>query len=516
MAEISASSQFRFPGPLIWLFVTAILMGYVYIFGLALPLVGPDEPRYAQVAREMYERGDWVTTTLGGRNWFEKPVLLYWLQIASYSIFGVSEFAARLGSALFGMATAFSLFLLGLKREGGYVVGSGKTPLPYWMLAVGATSLGLIVFARGASFDIIVTFPLTASLVGFYIWYLSSNRNESLRKQAFFLFIFYFFAGVAVLAKGLIGIVFPAAIIGFFYVLRREVPRKQFLTSLIWGPLLLLLTASAWYLPMYLRHGWEFIDEFFVQHHFQRYTSNKYKHPQPFWFFWVIFPLMTIPWMPFFFAGVWKHGKRIALDLLSLVSKRESTGKSPDPLAVFAFAWMLVPLVFFSFSGSKLPGYILPSLPAAVILTSLYVTDFAAASKGREMLCKATAIAMFVVCFLLLLLVVPKYADDDSAKSLVEAADQAGFRDKKIAGFLTQNHSLEFYAPGRLIRDGDGAQKVFETPDELAETARTRPGGVLIVVTPEWVADGLVKSELLNSRILAKRGENVMLAVEAK
>lgn len=96
----------------VWIAFAVIIVA-VYFFGLTVPLLGPDEPRYAQVAREMFERGDWVTTTLGGFNWFEKPALLYWLQIASYNIFGVNEFAARFGSAIFGLGTIFSLWILG-------------------------------------------------------------------------------------------------------------------------------------------------------------------------------------------------------------------------------------------------------------------------------------------------------------------------------------------------------------------------------------------------------------------
>src|SRR5256885_1145021 len=95
-----------------WLFAT-VLGIFAYFLGLTLPLVGPDEPRYAQIAREMFERGDWITPTLGGIPWFEKPALLYWLEIVSYKVFGVSEFAARLGPALFGLGTIASLWILG-------------------------------------------------------------------------------------------------------------------------------------------------------------------------------------------------------------------------------------------------------------------------------------------------------------------------------------------------------------------------------------------------------------------
>ena len=96
----------------LWVIVAVVIIA-IYLFGLTIPLVGPDEPRYAQVAREMFDRDDWVTPTLGGYNWFEKPALLYWLEIISYHIFGVTEFAARFGSALFGLGTVASLWLLG-------------------------------------------------------------------------------------------------------------------------------------------------------------------------------------------------------------------------------------------------------------------------------------------------------------------------------------------------------------------------------------------------------------------
>ena len=94
-----------------WLVFFALTV-FVYFFGLTLPLLGPDEPRYAEVGREMFLRNDWITPTLGGFNWFEKPALLYWLEIVSYHIFGVNEFAARVGPALCGLGTIISVWLL--------------------------------------------------------------------------------------------------------------------------------------------------------------------------------------------------------------------------------------------------------------------------------------------------------------------------------------------------------------------------------------------------------------------
>ncbi|MEP6945589.1 MAG: phospholipid carrier-dependent glycosyltransferase, partial [Acidobacteriota bacterium] len=95
----------------VWYAIFALTV-LVYFFGLNIPLLGPDEPRYAQVAREMFDRGDWVSPTLGGFNWFEKPALLYWTEILAYKVFGVSEFAARLGPAVFGLGTVVSLWIL--------------------------------------------------------------------------------------------------------------------------------------------------------------------------------------------------------------------------------------------------------------------------------------------------------------------------------------------------------------------------------------------------------------------
>ena len=112
MPEITKTADASSSVPTFVWVLLAVLIVFVYLFGLNIPLLGPDEPRYAQVAREMFDRGDWVTPTLGGFNWFEKPALLYWLQITFYNIFGVSEFAARFGSALFGLGTVASLCIL--------------------------------------------------------------------------------------------------------------------------------------------------------------------------------------------------------------------------------------------------------------------------------------------------------------------------------------------------------------------------------------------------------------------
>ncbi len=535
----------------IWL-ALFVLVIFVYFFGLTIPLVGPDEPRYAQVAREMFERGDWITPTLGGFNWFEKPALLYWLQIVSYNLFGISEFAARFGSAVFGLGTIFSLWILGRFSATGNTeiietnselknsnassensVPSVANDFAKWLALIAASSIGIIVFSRGASFDIILTFPMTAALVSFFIFDSVSKRstpaNELPRRLVTAsLIAFYFFIGVSLLAKGLIGAVFPFAIVTFYYLLSWRFPNKTFVCSLFWGLLIAATVASLWYLPMYLRHGNEFIDEFFNQHHFQRFTSNKYFHPQPFYFFFWVLPLMTIPWLPFFLAVVWEIGRKI-FNHRGIETQREKdksysgsasprlhVPESPPPLLRFAIAWLLVPLVFFSFSGSKLPGYILPALPAAIIMTAEYIWRFVQKSRMRQVFVQLTALAMFAVIVGLLLFIVPEYAETDSVKGLIRSADERGFTTERVLSLQTVSHNAEFYAAGRLLRTKDGKQKKLSGPPQLAEEIRRGNGMPVLVIVPLVDLTRLIDSGLVNVEVIKDNGELAIVYASAR
>lgn len=513
------------PEKITWI-LFAIVVVALYLFALDLPLLGPDEPRYSQVAREMFERGDWVTTTLGGFNWFEKPALLYWLQISFYNLFGVSEFAARLGSALFGLGTIGSLFWVGRVVVGTTRVENNNTgcgtenpEAPFWIALVAASSIGLIAFSRGASFDIILTFPIAASLVSFFIWEVSSSKPDA---RPFFncLIAFYFFIGIALIAKGLVGIVFPIAIVSFYYVLRWKFPHKTLLYSLFWGTLLSIAVASIWYLPVYLRNGWEFVDEFFIQHHFQRFSSNKFKHPQPFWFFWVVLPAMTIPWIPFFLIAAWKTIKEI-------VSGKEAKGQSEDTsqithykfsiasydLRVFAFAWMLVPLVFFSLSGSKLPGYILPSLPAACILTGLAVSRFVRNSDRRKFGLQMLAFLTVVVVAFLLQFSLPKFAENDSIKGLIEAANSSGYKNEKIVNFRTVSHSVEFYGANRLFRTRDGKQRRFDNVGDLRAFMKEENLESVLAIVPKQFLNDFSQNESVEFKPVAENEELAVISI---
>ena len=500
---------------IIWLLL-ALAVIFVYFFALgSIPLLGPDEPRYAQVAREMFERGDWITPTLGGFDWFEKPALLYWLEIVSYKIFGVSEFAARFGSALFGLGTVFSLWILGRSLTAENIEDAEKNQRPKtkdqkpktnfanWLFLISASSIGLLTFSRAASFDIILTFPITAALVSFFIF--DQSNKKSIADGYLPLAAFYFFIGVALLAKGLVGLVFPAAIVAFYFIFSRKLPDKTFIFSLLWGTILSLAVAAVWYLPMYLANGWKFIDEFFIQHHFARFASNKYQHPQPFWFFWLVLPLMTIPWLPFF---VWAIRDFIKTQAAKLKNRNQSRENSS--VLLFAVCWLLVPLIFFSFSGSKLPGYILPALPAALILTAEYISRFAQKSRRRKTIVQLIALTMFAAVIVVLQFFVVAQVPSETVKPLIEIAAVNGYEHEKILNLNTISHSAEFYAADRLVRTADGKQRRFFDAAEIVGQMKVETAKSVLVLVPIQFLDQLTESDSVEAKVL---GDNTELAI---
>jgi 4-amino-4-deoxy-L-arabinose transferase-like glycosyltransferase len=400
------------------------------------------------------------------------------------------------------------------------LIGADHRPLTTdrfanWLALVAASSIGLIVFSRGASFDIILTFPVTASLASFFIWETSNRQSPPANRQFLPLILFYFFIGVALIAKGLVGIVFPFAIVAFYYLLARKLPPKKFIFSLFWGTLLSLAVASLWYLPMYRANGWKFIDEFFIQHHFQRYTSNKYQHPQPFYFFFWVLPLMTLPWLPFFFASIWHLIKGI-FSRKTAGTQSEEFSIQHSELSIFAAAWLLVPLVFFSVSGSKLPGYILPALPAALILTAASVWRFVQKSRIRRVAVKTVALAVLIGAAVLAQFFIGGFLHEETVKHLIETANKQGYTSEKILTLHTVSHSAEFYGAGRLVREADGKQKRLYGVSQVVDEMRQANAKQILVIVPIVYQNQLVNSNLVEAEVLDDNGELAMVAVKSR
>ena len=440
----------------VYLLLFAIIIVF-YFYGLGkLPLLGPDEPRYAQVAREMFLNRDLITPTLGGHTWFEKPALLYWMIVAAFKVFGVSEWSARLGPAICGLLTIAAVWCVGREVDRS----DDSRGFGFWSLLTITTCLGLIVFSRAVSFDVVITMTTTWSLAFFLLHELPSTKNKRLLLAGFYVFV-----GLSLLAKGLVGIVIPFGVVGFYYLFRRAWPQPLVWLSLIWGIPLAVLVSAAWYGPVIARHGWTFIDEFFVQHHFARFVSNKYHHPQPFYFYPAIILMLALPWTVHL--------------IIALVKARKwqwRGGDSASIIRVFSLAWLLLPIVFFSFSGSKLPGYILPVVPAAALLVA---DRFTVVQKARWPLVIAGATIVLVV--IVLNFFAMPFARRESVKDLLALADARGYANALVIAQRGDDRSAEFYAYGRVIYRADGEVMPF---DEISVDAARALGGKFVVFIP--------------------------------
>jgi 4-amino-4-deoxy-L-arabinose transferase-like glycosyltransferase len=537
----------------VWL-VFFLAAAACFFYGLGRPpLLGPDEPRYAQVAHEMFMRGDLITPTLGGHTWFEKPSLLYWMMMAAYGAFGVTEFAARLGPACAGLLTALIIFWMGRRVERACEEREKPRGLGQWSSLALVTSVGLIIFSRGASFDIIVTMTLTLALSCFYV----SEIERDARRRVWLLAGFYAGVGLSLLAKGLVGIVIPFGVVGTYFLLRRTWPDKRALTSMLWGMPLALAVAAIWYAPVIQRHGWLFIDEFFIQHHFARFVSNKYHHPQPFWFYLPVMAALAFPWTPLLIA--------------SFTRARGWTWRKHDALSkfhVFALAWLVLPVAFFSLSESKLPGYVLPALPGAALLVGEYLVHFLNMERSRVamrvtgalLLClviagtlydarthivsnscliliaapltiagifllikthRRRACAILLVCAILASTVFAvaclsdRLGEKESVKHLMQLAAARGYADAPVYGLHTIDYTAEFYASGRFAHEADGKPVRFEGPQQVLAAAQQQ-GRPLLVIVPVEHAQQLTTYAPLQTETIGDNGTVSLIAVRIR
>jgi 4-amino-4-deoxy-L-arabinose transferase-like glycosyltransferase len=338
----------------------------------AIGFVGPDEPRYAWIARDMVETGDWVTPRLYGKPWFEKPVLYYWGAALSFKLFGVSEAAARLPSAISALLATLALAWLALRIYG--------TETARWLLLLLPTTVGMIGFSHAAATDMPFSAMLTIAMVCAAVVlrlvpaaphsdssgvvaglvYPVRATPDVATPQSFSsawpaLILFGFFLGLAVLAKGPAAILLSGGAVLFWALFTRRW-RDAFR---LFHPAALAsfcLTALPWYF-LCARRNPDFFRIFIIEHNFKRYLTPEFQHIQPFWYYGPILFIALFPWIGMTFSAV-------------ICSFREQLGMRLDAISIFALGWGVFPLLFFSTSKSKLPGYILPAIPAFILLTA--------------------------------------------------------------------------------------------------------------------------------------------------
>ena len=346
------------------LLILAVVLGIPFFQYLgSLPLIDPDEGRYAEIPREMLERGDLITPTLNYVKYFEKPPLLYWINAASLKIFGQNEFAARFPSALCGLLTVLATYIIARKLY-------GRRAALISALILG-TSAGFVLQSRIILTDMLLTFCLTAALGSFIV----ASQREGRRSQPLPWYLFYLFCALATLAKGLIGMVFPAGII-FFYLLLSRRWRLLSEMRLLPGLLLFLAVTAPWFVVVSLRNP-EFARFFFIHEHFERFTSKVHGRYQPFWFFVPVLLGTMLPWS-FFIPG-------------ALARAWRDRHHEETRAGMYLLIWTTLIFLFFSKSNSKLIPYILPIFPPLAMLIG-YRIDVLTDGRGREL--KGAAIAL--------------------------------------------------------------------------------------------------------------------------
>jgi 4-amino-4-deoxy-L-arabinose transferase-like glycosyltransferase len=501
--------------------ILLILSVIVLFYGLGrLPLLGPDEPRYAEVAREMLVSGDLISPRLCGCLWFEKPVLLYWMAALGYKGFGVGELGARFLCAVAAVLTVWFLNFAGSKTAGSRAgFASGIVLL---------TSPLFIGFGRAAVTDMPLTWAMAMSLLLLLLSVNSTGRRELALWTASWAMV-----GVAVLAKGLVGIVLFVAIAGSAYLLSRT-PRLPSVGRLLLGIAVSTAIAGIWYGPVILEHGRAFTTEFFVNHHFKRYLTNEYHHPEAIYFYPAVLVLGILPWSAFLVPA-----------LAGFRNSARQQGAGARFLHWLLWSWLVIPLLFFSFSESKLPGYILPAMPALAMIIGLelkkfwegqstpvlrmaaYATSITAMSIGAGLIIYlraqlqpgaglaavmeylplglalggtvmlfagraklfliGTAAVVPSVILAGLILLLPQLSWSLSMRELSIKAFDSLRPGEKIAFFIDREYAPVFYAQGRVVCGGRGNDVLNAmSTDELVTALDTYPS--LIVLTDyKWL-----------------------------
>jgi len=492
------------------------LCAAVLFYGLGrLPFIGPDEPRYAEVAREMYTTGDWVTPRLDGIKWFEKPPLIYWLSSGGYALFGENEFAARFGVTVLATFGVLLLFSFGRRVHSARLGYLGASAL--------ATSGSWVALGRAATCDLPLTVAMEVALVSFFLW----SEKEAQRGRNRFWYVFCAALGLATLAKGLVGVVLAIAISASYLVLMRTWRIVLNLRLLTLGAVILVGVSAVWYAPMTAMYGREFIDEFFIGHHFQRYLSNKYRHPQPLYFFGAVAFATSFPWSFCLVGSAWS-------------SLRQWRQAPRDPLNLFLWLWVVVPIGFFSLSGSKLAGYILPIFPAVAlivgkelirwwgddtplpraqsVLTGVLIMAAGIGSVvalpralGAELrhawMLGAVAVLVAAVHLVLLLvrggkvatlylpfgfaviviaaahLVFSGLGNRDSLKSLSRMAVEAARRTERAVFFVDHDDRIAFYGRGLPLRDDRSELVTVISVGEIERLVEASPSQSLLVIS---------------------------------
>lgn len=357
----------RFGGvPLIVLAGVCVLIALLWFGTLGMRhLIGPDEGRYAEIAREMFLSGDWVTIRYNGLKYFEKPPFHMWVTALSYALFGIGEWQARLCVALAGAVGLLASMLAAHRWFGAraaLLTGLVLVAAPMWSVAAHFNTLDMTL--SGAM----------ACVLAFMLLAQHPQASPALRRN--WMLACWLAMGVAILTKGLVGIALPGLVLVIYTLVSRDFALWRRL-HLVSGIALMLLVAVPWFWLVSERNP-EFLRFFFVHEHWERYTSTVHSRKGPLLYFVPLLIAGFLPWLGLF-PRMWQAVRERA-------GVERGNAARPFQPALLAAVWAIVIFVFFSLSRSKLPGYILPIFPALGIVAGVALDTISERSWRRQLL----------------------------------------------------------------------------------------------------------------------------------
>jgi 4-amino-4-deoxy-L-arabinose transferase-like glycosyltransferase len=376
--ELLLTAMPAFPGSRSrWIAGALLICAFTWFAGLEYrALFTPDEGRYADIAREMLDSNDWVTPRLNGIKYLEKPPLQYWATAGAFALFGADEWTARLWPALTGFLGVVFTALAGLRL-------APRSPWVPTALTV-AGCWGYVLGSQFLTLDMGLTFFLTVAMLSFA---LSRCPDVSPRTERGWMVLAWGAMACAVLSKGIVGIAIPGLALLVYLVIERDL---SLLRRLHWIPGLCVFSAIVlpWFILVQQRNP-EFFDFFFIREHFERYWLPDHHRPGPWWYFVPVLLVGLLPWTPSIpaaFARAWR-----------------APGPSGFNLDRFLVIWAGVVVVFFSASHSKLPGYVLPAVPAILLLFARHYPHLSERlRRAPAVACIASGLALTILAAALL------------------------------------------------------------------------------------------------------------------
>jgi 4-amino-4-deoxy-L-arabinose transferase-like glycosyltransferase len=354
--EIEHQKFSFFKRPWVQIFILLVFCALLFILGVGRwDLWNPDEPRYAQVAKEMVDGGDWVLMHVNGNIYVDKPPLFFWLiALSSFLWQGFTSFSARFPSAFLSTFTVLLTFFLGRK-----LYGSRTGFLSALILA---TSFEFDYLSTRANIDATLTFITTASIFLFLQWYQHSKAEGGEDKDKGRLSIYGFYIGMALatLAKGPVGFILPL-LVSLVYLLFQRDWRAMKRMRLLKGMVLFMVIVLSWYLPAVLKGGQNFLNETLLHHTIDRFAKGS-SHIRPIYYYFTNFPVDFLPWF-LFLPGAIAYG---------LTKRKEGISKN----FLFLLVWFIVIFLFFSVSKGKREVYLLPLYPAVSLMVGRFWDDY--------------------------------------------------------------------------------------------------------------------------------------------